>query len=125
MGRRELAYGRRGCEGTPRTAAAHACPGPLPAQPLEGRAATHEAVLDFILSTLITPRTVSAVLHAAKKLVSASVLSGNVPAAPGTGTPELPPADADSQHGLALLNTALRAVETCLQVRRVMHAWAL
>ncbi|KAG2500768.1 hypothetical protein HYH03_001530 [Edaphochlamys debaryana] len=79
------------------------------------RAATYEAVLDFILSTLITPRTVSAILHAAKKLVSASVTGSAAANAAGTGTPELPPGDSDSQHGLALLSTALRAVETCLQ----------
>ncbi len=76
-------------------------------------------MLDFILSTLITPRTVSAILHAAKKLVSASV-NGSAAAASagGAAVPEPPPqGDSDSQHGLALLSTALRAVETCLQVR--------
>lgn len=86
------------------------------------RAATYEAVLDFILSTLITPRTVSAILHAAKKLVSASV-TGSAALAAGGAPPELPPADSDSQHGLALLSTALRAVETCLQVRRSGVGW--
>ncbi|GLC42508.1 hypothetical protein PLESTB_001105600 [Pleodorina starrii] len=78
------------------------------------RAATYEAVLDFILSTLITPRTVSAILHAAKKLVSASV-NGTAALTAGGAPLELPPGDSDSQHGLALLSTALRAVETCLQ----------
>ncbi|EFJ40620.1 hypothetical protein VOLCADRAFT_108077 [Volvox carteri f. nagariensis] len=78
------------------------------------RAATYEAVLDFILSTLITPRTVSAILHAAKKLVSASV-TGTAALTAGGAPLELPPGDSDSQHGLALLSTALRAVETCLQ----------
>lgn len=83
------------------------------------RASTYEAVLDFILSTLITPRTVSAILHAAKKLVSASVNGSAAAAASASGAavPEPPPqGDSDSQHGLALLSTALRAVETCLQV---------
>ncbi|KXZ46698.1 hypothetical protein GPECTOR_41g662 [Gonium pectorale] len=78
------------------------------------RAATYEAVLDFILSTLITPRTVSAVLHAAKKVVSASV-TGSAALSTGGAPMELPPGDSDAQHGLALLSTALRAVETCLQ----------
>ncbi|GIL80568.1 hypothetical protein Vretimale_16011 [Volvox reticuliferus] len=78
------------------------------------RAATYEAVLDFILSTLIMPRTVSAILHAAKKLVSASV-NGTAALTAGGAPLELPPGDSDSQHGLALLSTALRAVETCLQ----------
>ncbi|GIL60399.1 hypothetical protein Vafri_14847 [Volvox africanus] len=78
------------------------------------RAATYEAVLDFILSTLIMPRTVSAILHAAKKLVSASV-NGTAALTAGGSPLELPPGDSDSQHGLALLSTALRAVETCLQ----------
>jgi hypothetical protein len=83
---------------------------------------THEAVLDFILSTLITPRTVSAVLHAAKKLVSSGVMAPPTMTGPGAaGGPgaaaallPAPGLDVDAQHGLALLTTALRAVETCL-----------
>eukprot|EP00798_Chlamydomonas_sp_ICE-L_P015775 gene15775-21898_t len=77
------------------------------------RSSTHEAVLDFILSTLITPRTVSAILHAAKKLVCSSLMQEAPPA--GTAASfEYPPDDSEAQHGLALLTTALRAVETCL-----------
>ena len=78
---------------------------------------SHEAVLDFILSTLITPRTVSAIIHAAKKLVCSNVMamgpSGGTPTASGSST--LPP-DIEVQHGIALLTTALRAIDTCLQV---------
>lgn len=80
----------------------------------------HEAILDFILSTLITPRTVSAVIHAAKKLVSASMMhvssSTGAENTPGQAGCELtpPPNDAETQHSMALLTTALRAVETCL-----------
>ncbi len=40
-----------------------------------GAASSHEAVLDFILSTLITPRTVSAIVHATKKLICANVIA--------------------------------------------------
>lgn len=69
------------------------------------RTPTHEVVLDFILSTLITPRTVSAILHAAKKLVSSSVMNQDSEAAAQ---------DTEAQHGIALITTAMRAVETCL-----------
>ncbi|GAX81490.1 hypothetical protein CEUSTIGMA_g8919.t1 [Chlamydomonas eustigma] len=77
-----------------------------------GPNSSQEAILDFILSTLITPRTVSAIVHAAKKLVCSNVMamgpSGSIPAQ------SLPP-DIEVQHGIALLTTAMRAVDTCLQ----------
>lgn len=66
-----------------------------------------EAVLDFLLSTLITPRTVSAVMHAAKKMASTSGAGGGLHA-------EAPVIDAESQHHVALLTTTMRAVATCL-----------
>jgi hypothetical protein len=70
-----------------------------------GRYTGQEPVLDFILSTLITPRTVSAVLHAAKKVLSSSTRPSK----------DVPTSEVDIQHSLALLSTAMRAVETCLQ----------
>mmetsp|Transcript_8096 Transcript_8096/g.19916 ORF Transcript_8096/g.19916 Transcript_8096/m.19916 type:complete len:1220 (-) Transcript_8096:755-4414(-) len=93
----------------------------------------HEAILDFILSTLITPRTVSAVLHAAKKLVGASLMQVSGANGSATGTLELapgrllepPPNDAETQHSLALLSTALRAVETCLHASSQLATPAL
>jgi hypothetical protein len=74
----------------------------------------HEAILDFILSTLITPRTVSAVLHAAKKLVCASVMHASNGLGGDSSNLEAPPNDTETQHSMALLLTAFRAVETCL-----------
>ena len=76
-------------------------------------AGSNEAVLDFILSTLITPRTVSAIVHAAKKLVCSNVMAMGPVGSTG-GTVPLPP-DIEVQHGIALLTTALRAIDTCLQ----------
>lgn len=66
----------------------------------------NEATLDFILSSLITPRTVSAIVHAAKNLVCSSI---------SVATGGNPPSDSETAHSMALLSTALRAIETCLE----------
>ena len=77
---------------------------------------SQEAILDFILSTLISPRTVSSILHASKKLVCANVISLSPSAASVGGLPPVKPAppEIEVQHGMALVSTALRAIETCL-----------
>ncbi|KAG1666453.1 hypothetical protein FOA52_015123 [Chlamydomonas sp. UWO 241] len=82
-----------------------------------GAPSSHEAVLEFILSTLITPRTVSAIVHAAKKLVCSNVMAAVAASgqASSTSSTSLPPTEIEVAHGVALLTTALRAVETCLQ----------
>eukprot|EP00798_Chlamydomonas_sp_ICE-L_P010137 gene10137-8039_t len=76
------------------------------------RSPPHEAVLDFILSTVITPRTISAILHAAKKLTCSSKMQE--PSSDGGSSIELPPKDAEAKHGLALMSTALRVFESCM-----------
>lgn len=75
------------------------------------RYSPNEATLDFILSSLITPRTVSAIVHAAKNLVCSSI---------SVATGGNPPSDSETAHSTALLNTALRAIETCLEAGVVL-----
>ena len=52
-------------------------------------------------------------MHAAKKLVCSNVMAMGPVGSTG-GTVPLPP-DIEVQHGIALLTTALRAIDTCLQ----------
>ena len=65
----------------------------------------------------------SSILHAAKKLVCCNVMAMSTGMGGRGGAPSLPP-DVEVQHGIALITTALRAVDTCLQVY-TLQTWII